>query len=86
MAERPVALPPDPAQIMPIDPSLFLAQAEQLIVEEKAALEEQYDLLDEMTRSELPTYWQERLVSVMENTLSSYQHHLQIIQGWISYF
>jgi hypothetical protein len=68
---------------MPIDPYLFLAQAEQLIVEEKAALEEQYALLDEMNRSELPTHWRERLVGVMEGTLASYRHHREIIEGWM---
>jgi len=70
---------------MPIDASVFLTQAEQLIAEEKAALEEQYTLLNEMNRSELPTHWRERLVGVMENTLISYRHHRQIIQGWMAY-
>ena len=71
---------------MPIDPSLSLAQAEQLIAEEKALLEEQYARLDEMTRGRQPTYWNERLLAAMEDTLSAYRHHRQVIQGWMGYF
>jgi hypothetical protein len=71
---------------MPIDASLLLDQAEQFIAAEEANLQEQYALLDEMTRKGEPTHWRERLIGAIEDTLRSYRHHRQIILGWMGCF